>query len=50
MGIIIDTIVLILFVLFMFFIFGGYHKKKFLEREPSEDDKIDKDSNDDKFK
>ena len=30
---IIDTIVLILFVLFMVFIFGGYHKTKSAARE-----------------
>ena len=28
-----DTVMLILFVLFMFFIFGGYHRQKFEERE-----------------
>lgn len=28
-----DTLMLILFVLFMFFIFGGYHRQKFEERE-----------------
>ena len=30
---IMDTIMLILFVIFMFFIFGGYHRQKFEERE-----------------
>jgi len=30
---VIDTIMLILFVLFMFMIFGGYHRQKFEERE-----------------
>lgn len=28
-----DMIMLGLFVLFMFFIFGGYHRQKFNERE-----------------
>ena len=30
---IVDTIVLILFVLFMIFVFGGYHKTKFEQRD-----------------
>ena len=30
---IVDTIMLILFVLFMVFIFGGYHKTKSAQRE-----------------
>ena len=30
---IIDAIVLILFILFMIFIFGGYHKTKSAQRE-----------------
>ncbi len=30
---IVDIIVLIAFVGFMFFIFGGYHKAKFKQRE-----------------
>ena len=30
---IVDTVMLILFVLFMVFIFGGYHKTKSAERE-----------------
>jgi len=30
---IVDTIVLILFILFMVFIFGGYHKNKSATRE-----------------
>jgi len=33
---VIDTIMLILFVLFMFVIFGGYHRQKFEEREAEE--------------
>jgi len=32
-GSIINTIMLILFVLFMVFIFGGYHKNKSEQRE-----------------
>jgi len=32
----VDTVVLVLFVLFMIFIFGGYHKNKSLEREKDE--------------
>ena len=30
---IVDTIMLILFILFMVFIFGGYHKNKSAQRE-----------------
>jgi uncharacterized membrane protein len=30
---ILDTIMLILFILFMIFIFGGYHKNKSAQRE-----------------
>ena len=41
MGTIIDTIVLILFVLFMIFIQRGYHHNKSLERE--EQRKLDED-------
>jgi uncharacterized membrane protein len=33
MGSILDTIMLILFFLFMVFIFGGYHKNKSAQRE-----------------
>ena len=33
MSSVIDYIMLGLFVLFMFFIFGGYHQNKFEERE-----------------
>ena len=33
MGTVIDTIMAILFVLFMIFIFGGYHKNKSAQRE-----------------
>lgn len=31
-----DAIMLVLFVLFMLFIFGGYHNQKFKEREAEE--------------
>lgn len=31
-----DTVMLVLFVAFMFFIFGGYHNQKFKEREEEE--------------
>ena len=37
----IDTIMIILFVLFMFSIFGGYHKEKSRQREDSEQNKHD---------
>jgi uncharacterized membrane protein len=30
---VVDTIMLILFILFMIFIFGGYHKNKSAQRE-----------------
>ena len=40
MGTFMDTVMLILFVLFMIFIQRGYHHKKSLERE--EQEKIDK--------
>ena len=33
MGTVIDVIMAILFVLFMIFVFGGYHKNKSAERE-----------------
>lgn len=33
MSTVIDTIMLILFVGFLFFIFSGYHAQKFKERE-----------------
>ena len=33
MGTVIDTIMAVLFVLFMVFIFGGYHKNKSAKRE-----------------
>jgi uncharacterized membrane protein len=33
MGSFIDTIMLILFVFFMIFVFGGYHKTKSAQRE-----------------
>ncbi|MEJ2372750.1 MAG: hypothetical protein P8Y22_00400 [Sulfurimonas sp.] len=39
---ILDTIMLIAFLLFMIFIFGGYHKTKFEQREKQE--KKEKDS------
>lgn len=29
----VDTIMIVLFVLFMIFIFGGYHKNKSIKRE-----------------
>jgi uncharacterized membrane protein len=40
---IIDAIVLILFILFMIFIFGGYHKTKSAQREEQfkKDEKTD---------
>ncbi len=36
LNIYVDTIMIILFVLFMVFIFGGYHKNKSLQREKEE--------------
>jgi len=42
-----DTIMVILFVLFMIFIFGGYHKTKSAQREADakkNQDKSDKES------
>ena len=33
----VDTVMLILFVLFMFFIFGGYHRTKFEQREKEQE-------------
>ncbi|MEN8303979.1 MAG: hypothetical protein ABFQ64_07900 [Campylobacterota bacterium] len=33
MGTVIDTIMVVLFVLFMIFVFGGYHKNKSAQRE-----------------
>lgn len=45
---IIDTIMLILFILFMIFIFGGYHKNKSAQREEQfrldEEKKVNSDS------
>jgi len=41
----VDTVMLILFLLFMVFIFGGYHKTKSAEREAQrerEEEKADK--------
>jgi len=35
----IDGVMLILFVLFMIFIFGGYHKNKWQQREKDEENK-----------
>ena len=35
---ILDTIMTIAFVLFMIFIFGGYHKSKAAQREKEEQD------------
>ena len=43
MNSIVDTVVSILFVLFMIFIFGGYHKNKSSQRE--EQFKKDRDLN-----
>ena len=37
MGSFIDTIMLILFVFFMIFVFGGYHKTKSAQREAQRD-------------
>lgn len=33
---ILDTVMLVGFVLFMVFVFGGYHKSKFKQREEQE--------------
>jgi len=40
MGTFIDTIMLILFVIFMIFVFGGYHKNKSQERKALEEKEI----------
>jgi uncharacterized membrane protein len=37
---IVDTIMIILFILFMIFVFGGYHKNKSAQREDALDKKI----------
>ena len=39
----VDTVMLILFVLFMFSIFGGYHKNKSKEREEEEQKRKERD-------
>ncbi len=44
MGTIIDSIMLILFVIFMIFVFGGYHKNKSTEREALEEKKVNSQS------
>ncbi|WP_457743906.1 hypothetical protein [Sulfurimonas sp.] len=33
----VDGVMLVLFVLFMIFVFGGYHKSKFEQREKDEE-------------
>ena len=40
----VDTFMLIAFVLFMVFIFGGYHKTKSQQREQEQKNKKKKDS------
>ena len=48
MGTVIDIIMAILFVLFMIFVFGGYHKNKSAEREEGfrlDEEKKEKESN-----
>ena len=48
MGTVVDVIMAILFVLFMIFIFGGYHKNKSAEREEGfrlDEEKKEKESN-----
>jgi len=44
---VVDTIMLILFVLFMFGIFGGYHKDKYAQREAEEKRQKEKESQED---
>ena len=41
---ILDTIMLIAFFLFMVFVFGGYHKTKFEQREKQEKKEKEKNS------
>jgi len=36
LNIYVDTVVVVLFVLFMIFLFGGYHKNKSAQREKEE--------------
>ncbi len=48
MGTAVDVIMAILFVLFMIFVFGGYHKNKSAEREEGfrlDEEKKEKESN-----
>ena len=48
MGTVVDVIMAILFVLFMIFVFGGYHKNKSAEREEGfrlDEEKKEKESN-----
>ncbi|MCK9472463.1 hypothetical protein [Sulfurimonas sp.] len=40
----IDIIMAILFILFMVFVFGGYHKNKFAQREADEKKLKDKEN------
>ena len=45
MNIYVDTIMIILFVLFMIFIFGGYHKNKSAAREAQNEKEQNKKEN-----
>jgi len=42
MNVYIDTIMLILFILFMVFVFGGYHKAKSAQRELDKENELQK--------
>ncbi len=46
----IDVVMLILFVLFMVFVIGGYHRNKSSERESLKEEETNQDSNNDKLK
>lgn len=43
---VVDTIMLVLFVLFLFYILRGYHHTKMLEREEQEKDKTPEEDTD----
>ncbi|NPA65547.1 MAG: hypothetical protein GXO11_01560 [Epsilonproteobacteria bacterium] len=45
-----DTVMLVLFVLFMFGLFGGYHKDKYAKREAEEQRQKEKELQEDSSK
>lgn len=42
MNVYVDTIMVILFILFMIFVFGGYHKTKAAQRELDKENELQK--------